>query len=152
MSRRARLQADPIDVGELLAEVRTDADGAVSVFVGTVRDENAGARVRFLEYEAYEPMAEREMDRIAAEATARFGVGRVAVVHRTGRLEIGEASVAVAVAAPHRAEAIEACRHVIDEIKRTVPIWKREHVEGGTVWIEGPDRTPARGADGPDRT
>jgi molybdopterin synthase catalytic subunit len=82
-------------------------------------------------------MAEQEMGRIAAEAGARFGVTQVAIVHRTGRIAIGEASVAIAVAAPHRAAAIDACRFVIDTLKTTVPIWKREHFEGGEVWIEG---------------
>jgi len=132
-----RLQDGPIDVAALAAEVRGDGDGAVSLFVGTVRNVNAGRRVLFLEYEAYAPMAEREMERIAEEAIARCGATRVAMVHRVGRLEIGEASVAIAVAAPHRAEALDACRFVIDTLKQRVPIWKREHFEGGTVWIEG---------------
>lgn len=133
-----RLQAEPIDLAAVVAAARGDGDGAVAVFVGTVRNENAGRRVLYLEYEAYDGMAEREMERIAADAGVRFDVSRVAIVHRTGRLAIGEASVAVAVAAPHRASAMEACRFVIDTLKATVPIWKREHVEGGTIWIEGP--------------
>lgn len=132
-----RLQAEPIDVGALVAEARGDGDGAVSLFLGTVRNVNAGRRVLFLEYEAYAVMAEREMARIAAEAAARFGVGGVAIVHRTGRVDIGEPSVAIAVAAPHRAAAMDACRFVIDTLKATVPIWKREHFVGGAVWIEG---------------
>jgi len=132
-----RLQVGPIDVAALVAAVRGDGDGAVAMFVGTVRNVNAGRRVLFLEYEAYAPMAEREMERIAAEAIARCGATRVAMVHRLGRLEIGEISVAIAVAAPHRAAAMDACRFVIDTLKRRVPIWKREHFEGGTVWIEG---------------
>jgi molybdopterin synthase catalytic subunit len=133
-----RLQDGPIDVAALAAEVRGDGDGAVSSFLGTVRNVNAGRRVLFLEYEAYAPMAEQEMERIAAEAIARFGVSRVGIVHRLGRLDVGEASVVIAVASPHRAAALDACRFVIDTLKRTVPIWKREHFEGGTVWIEGP--------------
>jgi molybdopterin synthase catalytic subunit len=133
-----RLQNGPIDVAALAAEVRGDGDGAVSSFLGTVRNVNAGRRVLFLEYEAYAPMAEQEMERIAAEAIARFGVSRVGIVHRLGRLDVGEASVVIAVASPHRAAALDACRFVIDTLKRTVPIWKREHFEGGTVWIEGP--------------
>lgn len=132
-----RLQNGPIDVTALTAEVRGDGDGAVSLFLGTVRNVNAGRRVLFLEYEAYAPMAEREMERIAEEARARFGLSRVAIVHRVGRLDIGEASVAIAVAAPHRAAALDACRFVIDTLKRSVPIWKREHFDGGEVWIEG---------------
>lgn len=133
-----RLQSEPIDLAAIVTAARGDGDGAVAVFLGTVRNENAGRRVLFLEYQAYDGMAERELRRIAADALDRFEVSRVAVVHRTGRLAIGDASVAVAVAAPHRAAAMEACRFVIDTLKATVPIWKREHVEGGAVWIEGP--------------
>ncbi len=132
-----RLQGGPIDVAALAADVRGDGDGAVSLFVGTVRDVNAERRVIFLEYEAYAPMAEREMERIAEEAISRGGVTLVAIVHRVGRVDIGEASVVIAVAAPHRAPAMDACRFVIDSLKRSVPIWKREHFEGGEVWIEG---------------
>ena len=136
-----RIQTGPIDVAALIASVGSGADGAVASFVGTVRNENAGHRVLFLEYEAYAGMAEREMEAIAADARAQFGISRVSVVHRVGRLEIGEASVAIAVAAPHRAAALDACRFVIETLKRTVPIWKREHVEGGAVWIEGGGRS-----------
>ena len=132
-----RLQGGPIDVAALAADARADGDGAVALFVGSVRNVNAGRRVVFLEYEAYGPMAQQEMERIAAEAIARFSVTRVAIVHRIGRVEIGEASVAIAVAAPHRAEALDACRFAIDALKRSVPIWKREHFVGGEVWIEG---------------
>jgi len=131
-----RLQAETIDVAALVAETRGDGDGAVSLFLGTVRNANAGRRVLFLEYEAYGGMAEREMERIAGDAIARFGVARVSIVHRTGRLEIGEASVAIAVASAHRDEAMEACRYVIETLKTSVPIWKREHFEGGAVWVE----------------
>ena len=131
-----RLQAGPIDLAALVSEARGDGDGAVSVFLGTVRNSNDGRRVLFLEYEAYGGMAEREMERIAAEAVARFGVTRVAIAHRVGRLEIGEASVVIAVSSPHRAAAMEACTYVIDTLKKTVPIWKREHFDGGAVWIE----------------
>jgi len=130
-----RLQTAPIALDDLVLAVRGDGDGAVATFLGTVRNENEGRRVLWLEYEAYGGMAEREMERIAAEARSRHGVSRVAIVHRIGRLEIGEASVAIAVAAPHRAEALDATRFVIDTLKRTVPIWKREHFEGGSVWV-----------------
>jgi len=132
-----RLQSGPIDVAALAAGASDDGVGAISLFLGSVRDVNAGRRVRFLEYEAYAGMAEREMERIVADAIARFGVTRVAIVHRVGRLEIGEISVAIAVAAPHRAAAMDACRFVIDTLKASVPIWKREHFDGGEVWIEG---------------
>lgn len=134
----ARLQTLPIDVAALLASVRADSDGAVALFVGTVRDHHRGRAVDFLEYHAYDEMAEREMSAIETEAGRRFEIGRVAIVHRWGRLEIGEVSVAVAVAAPHRAAAIDACRFAIDRLKRTVPIWKKEHFGDGSVeWVEG---------------
>ena len=133
-----RLQGDAIRVEELIAAVRSDGAGGLAVFLGTVRDRNLGRRVTGLEYHAYPAMAEREMRRIADEARATFEIDAVAVVHRTGRLEIGEASVAVAVAAAHRAAAFDACRFVIDTLKRRVPIWKKEFFEGGECWIEGP--------------
>ena len=133
----ARLVETPIRVEALLEAVRSDADGGLALFVGVVRDHNAGRRVLFLEYDAYAPMALAEMEKIEAEAVAKFGVSKVAIVHRVGRLEIGEASVAISVASPHRAEALEACRFAIDTLKQTVPIWKKEHFEGGAVWIEG---------------
>jgi molybdopterin synthase catalytic subunit len=130
-----RLQAAPIVLEELIVAVRGDGDGAVATFLGTVRDASRGRRVLYLEYEAYGGMAEREMERIVGEARGRYEISEVAIVHRVGRLEIGEASVAIAVAAPHRAAALEATRFVIDTLKRTVPIWKREHFEGGSVWV-----------------
>lgn len=132
-----KIQAEPIRIETLLEAVRSDGDGGIALFVGTVRDENAGRKVLHLEYEAYGPMAEAEMKKIEEEAIARFGVSTVAIVHRTGRLEIGEASVAIAVASPHRAQALDACRFAIDTLKKTVPIWKKEFFEGGAVWIEG---------------
>lgn len=131
-----RLQEARIDVAALAANARGDGDGAVSVFLGTVRNVNAGQRVLFLEYEAYAGMAERELERIAAEAIARFAVTKVGIVHRVGRVEVGEASVAIAVSAPHRGPAMDACRFVIDTLKARVPIWKREHFEDGAVWVE----------------
>lgn len=130
-----RLQEEPIRIGSLVEEVRGDQDGAIAVFVGSVRDHHEGRRVLWLEYQAYAPMAETEMARVERQALDRFGVSRVALVHRTGRLEIGEASVVVAVAAPHRREALEACRFVIDTVKKTVPIWKKEFFEGGSAWV-----------------
>ena len=131
------LVEEEIRVVDLLAQVASPKDGALALFLGAVRDENEGRRVLFLEYDAYPAMAKAEMARIEAEARSRFPVSSVAVIHRTGRLEIGEISVGVAVAAPHRADAMDACRFVIDELKRRVPIWKKEHFEGGAVWIEG---------------
>lgn len=135
-----RLQPGPIDVAAMVDEVRGDGDGAVALFLGTVRNANAGRSVLFLEYEAYEGMAEREMERISGEATARFGVTGIAIIHRVGRVDIGEASIAIAVAAAHRAAAMDACRFVIDTMKSQAPIWKREHFVGGAVWVEGEQR------------
>lgn len=132
-----RLTTGPIRSEELVAAVSADADGAVALFLGVVRDHNVGRRVRFLEYHAYPAMAEGEIARIEDEARRRFPISRLRVVHRTGRLEIGDVSVGVAVASHHRKDALDACRFVIDELKRTVPIWKREHFEGGAAWIEG---------------
>lgn len=136
-----RLQSEEIRVAEVLESVGSGRDGAVALFLGTVRDHNRGRRVLHLDYEAYPAMAESEMKKLARDAERRFDVSAVAIVHRTGRLEIGEVSVAVAVAAPHRAAAFDACRFVIDELKRTVPIWKREAFAGGEVWIEGTGET-----------
>jgi molybdopterin synthase catalytic subunit len=124
-----------IDLAALLGA--SPADGAVCLFVGVVRDENAGRRVSHLEYEAYEDMALPLMEEIAGEARARWAVSDVRVVHRLGRLEIGEPSVAVAVASAHRPEAFAACRYVIDTLKAQVPIWKKEFYADGAVWLEG---------------
>lgn len=132
-----RVQQEPIDTAALLAEVQTDADGAVALFLGTVRDHNQGREVTRLEYTAYEEMARRELERVRASALESYEVTHVAVSHRLGVLEIGEASVAVAVAAPHRGAAFDACRFVIDTLKKTVPIWKKETFDGGEVWVEG---------------
>jgi len=132
----ARLVREPIDLAALQAT--TPADGALCVFVGVVRNENAGRPVLRLEYEAFEEMALGLMHEIEAEALRRWPVTGVRVVHRLGPMEIGEASVAVAVASPHRAEAFEACRYVIDTLKATVPIWKKEFYADGAVWLEGP--------------
>jgi molybdopterin synthase catalytic subunit len=124
--------------------------GAVATFLGLVRDHNQGRRVLHLEYEAYAPLAEKALARIVDEAQARWPGARVAIQHRTGRLEIGEASVVIAAATPHRADAFAACRYAIERIKQIVPIWKHEHFEGGDVWIEGatadPDDAAAREA------
>ena len=139
-----RLQETPIDSNALVEELRQDEDGAVVLFLGTVRDHNLGRRVRYLEYHAYPEMAERELGRLERQARERWSINGVAVVHRIGRLEIGETAVAVAVSSAHRAEAFEAGRHLIDTLKHTVPIWKKEFFEGGEEWIEGCDHGPAR--------
>ena len=132
-----RVQHDPIDHQAMMASVQTDADGAVTLFLGTVRDHNKGRRVTGLAYSAYEEMALSELRRVRERALDQFEVTGVAVVHRLGELALGEASVAVAVAAPHRGAAFDACRFVIDTLKETVPIWKKETFEGGEEWIEG---------------
>ena len=111
--------------------------GGIVTFEGTVRDNARGKRVRYLEYDAYPEMAQSELARIAEEVERRWATDRVALVHRIGRLEIGEVSVVVAVACPHRAEAFEACRYAIDTLKSTVPIWKKEVGEDGEEWVEG---------------
>ena len=136
MASKARLVREPIDTAALGAT--TPRDGAACLFVGVVRNENGGRPVRHLEYEAYDEMALDLMADIARQATERWPVSLVHVVHRLGRLEIGEASVAVAVSSPHRVEAFEACRFVIDTLKATVPIWKKEFYEDGSEWLEGP--------------
>lgn len=138
----AELTESPIDVEALASSVAGDGDGALATFVGRVRDSNEGRRVIRLEYESYGPMARRELERLEQQARERFEINGIALVHRVGTLEIGEASVAVAVAAAHRGAAFDACRWAIDTLKRTVPIWKKEHFEGGEVWVEGPPDPP----------
>jgi molybdopterin synthase catalytic subunit len=138
-----RLQKDEIRIEKLLEAVGSRRDGAVAVFVGTVRESNRGRRVLHLEYDAYPEMAESEMNKLILEAGERFDISSVALVHRTGKLEIGEVSVAAAVAAPHRVAAFDACRFVIDTLKRTVPIWKEEVFDDGEVWIEGAGESQA---------
>jgi len=126
----------------------TGSDGAVTTFLGIVRNHNVGRRVHHLEYEAYEPLALRAFDRINVEIEARWPDVRLALHHRIGRIEIGGASVAIAAASPHRGHAFSACRYAIERVKQIAPIWKREFFEGGDVWIEGatadPDDAAAR--------
>ena len=136
---------DPAAVAGLVAR---NGDGAVCTFVGLVRDHNAGRRVLWLDYEAFAPLAVKAFERIESEAGVRWPGARLAIHHRVGRVEIGEASVAIAVASPHRADAFAACRYAIERIKQIAPIWKHEHFDGGDVWIEGatadPDDAAAR--------
>ncbi len=129
------LSAAPLDLPAIEAGVATVADGAVVVFVGVVREHARGKRVLRLEYEAYGSMAQTEMDRIFAAMRERFGVERARVVHRTGVCGLGEPSIAIVVAAPHRAAAFDAARYCIDTLKETVPIWKREVYSDGVSWI-----------------
>ncbi len=125
----------PIGLDEVVQIVRCDSSGAVAAFGGVVREETKGRRVLFLEYEAYPSMAERTMAQIGEEIGAKWAVDAVAILHRVGRLEVGEMSVAVAVAAPHRREALEACAYAIDRLKEIVPIWKKEVFEDGETWV-----------------
>jgi len=135
MASLVRLVREPIDVAALAGA--SPLDGAVCLFVGVVRNENQGRAVLRLEYEAYEDMALPLMEEIAAETRRLHPVTDVCLVHRLGRLEIGEASVAVAVASPHRAEAFAACRFAIDTLKARVPIWKKELYADGSAWLDG---------------
>lgn len=139
-----------LDMTALVRTVEAPGIGAVATFLGVVRDRNQGRRVLHLVYEAYEPLAERALARIVDEARERWPSAVVGVHHRIGTLAIGEASVAIAVASPHRADAFAACRYAIERVKQIVPIWKHEYFEGGDVWIEGatadPDDAAAREA------
>jgi molybdopterin synthase catalytic subunit len=127
----------PIDIAGALAAVAHPGAGGTALFVGTTRDNARGKTVLSLEYEAHRPMALAMMEKIAADAGARWGLLGVAVVHRCGRVDVGEASVVVAVATAHRAEAFAACRYIIDTLKSTVPIWKKESFADGSAWVDG---------------
>ena len=142
----------PLDLQALIGETAADAagDGAITSFAGLVRDHNQGRRVSFLEYEAYEPLAVRGLNRIIDEAREAWPAARLGIHHRIGRLEIGEASIIIVAVSPHRSDAFAACRYAIERVKQIVPIWKHEHFEGGDVWLEGatadPDNDEAREA------
>ena len=135
----------PLDLGRLVRAVGDPRAGAVVTFLGTTRNQNEGRRVVRLEYEAFAAMAVREMRTLAAEARRRWPLRSVAMAHRVGVVPVGEASVAIAVSAAHRAEAFAACHWLIDRLKETVPIWKREHFRGGVVWIGAQQSSPGRG-------
>ncbi len=134
---RVELSDKPIDASSLLAETKAGEDGAVVLFDGIVRNNTRGRQTLFLVYEAYEEMALAEMHKLAAEARAKFSIRSVTLVHRLGRLEIGETSVLILVASAHRGAAFDACRWLIDTLKKTVPIWKKEHFVDGAVWADG---------------
>jgi molybdopterin synthase catalytic subunit len=136
-SIRVELTRERIDAAGIVAEAKAAEDGAVLVFDGMVRNHTRGREALFLEYEAYEEMALTQMRVLAAEAIAKFGVREVSIVHRLGRLEVGETSVLIVVASAHRAAAYEASRWLIDTLKKTVPIWKKEHFVDGAVWADG---------------
>ncbi len=127
----------PLSTTEVEAAVAHPGAGAIVTFAGVVRDNNLGKDVTYLVYEAYPPMAEKVMAQIGAEIEAQWPGARTAMAHRTGRLEIGEASVVIAVSTPHRADAFAACKYAIDRLKEIVPVWKKEVWQGGEYWIEG---------------
>ena len=130
-----RLSEQPLDPAAVVAEVRSDQAGAVATFIGTTRASSRGRTVRYLEYEAYGGMAEEVMADLAEELTDRYDLCEVAIAHRTGRVDVGGLSVVIAVSAPHRADALSACRDAIDRLKEIVPLWKKEVYEGGEEWI-----------------
>jgi molybdopterin synthase catalytic subunit len=145
--RLLALGPEPLNLDRLVAAVGFGSlagttDGAVVTFLGLVRNRNAGRSVRYLEYEAYEPLALKAFERIDAEVRARWSDVRLALHHRTGRLEIGEASIAIVTASPHRAHAYAANRYAIERVKQIAPIWKREFFDGGDMWIEGATADP----------
>ncbi|HME33859.1 MAG TPA: molybdenum cofactor biosynthesis protein MoaE [Candidatus Sulfotelmatobacter sp.] len=135
--RYALIVRDIIETERIVAGLKRGEDGAVLIFEGVVRNQTRGRKTLYLDYEAYEPMALEQMESLASRALQQFQIRDVAIVHRRGRLEIGETSVLIAVLSAHRAAAFEACRWLIDTLKRTVPIWKKEHFEDGAVWADG---------------
>ena len=130
-----RLTGEPLSLDAVVDEVRSDQAGAIATFIGTTRLQSRGRTVLHLDYEAYEEMAEQVMAQIAAELKDRYDLCEIAIHHRTGRVDIGEASVVIAVSAPHRQDALVACREAIDTLKGQVPLWKKEFYEGGEDWI-----------------
>ena len=130
-----RISAEPLDVAAVIAEASDDEAGAVASFVGTVRRHSRGRTVLYLEYEAFEEMAEPMLRALADELTAKHSLSKVAIHHRIGRVEIGEPSVAISISAPHRGAALAACTEAIDTLKETIPLWKKEFYEGGEEWL-----------------
>jgi len=135
--RHVAIIREPIDTARTLADLKRGEDGAALVFEGVVRNQTRGRKTLYLDYEAYEEMALRQLEALAAQAKQQFQIRDVAIVHRLGRLEIGETSVLIVVASAHRAAAFDACRWLIDTLKKTVPIWKKEYFEDGAVWADG---------------
>ena len=132
-----RLTREPIDIQKTVESIQKPEDGAVVVFDGAVRNHSKDKSVRYLEYDAYESMAIKKLEEVGVRARSRYAIRDIAIVHRLGRLDVGECSVAIVVASAHRGPAFEACRFAIDTIKEIVPIWKKEFYENGEVWIEG---------------
>jgi len=135
--RQSLIIWERIDTPAILAQLKHPSDGAAILFEGVVRDNSRGRRTLYLDYEAYEEMAVKQMDALVEQAQGQFAIRRAAIVHRLGRLEIGEVSVLIVVVSAHRAAAFDACRWLIDTLKRTVPIWKKEYFEDGAVWADG---------------
>ncbi len=129
------ITSSPIIAQPVIDSVRKNTHDAVVTFVGTVRNNSEGKQVLYLEYEAYPAMAEKKLNEIAKEIQTRWGIGDIAVVHRVGRLEIGDIAIVIAIGSPHWQEAFEACQYAIDRIKEAVPIWKKEFYEDGSAWI-----------------
>jgi len=148
---RVEITDDVIPTDEIAAEIKDGADGAVCVFDGIVRDNTRGRKTLYLDYEAYREMALEKMKGLADEAIEKFGVRDVAVVHRLGRLEVGETSVLIVVASAHRGAAFEACRWLIDTLKKTVPIWKKEQFVDGAMWAAGEPFPDEIAVAGPER-
>ena len=149
LAEHAMLVSTSIDPEPLLEQLKQPEDGAVAMFDGIVRNNSRGRRTLYLDYSGYEPMALRKMEQLATDALARFAIRDVRIVHRLGRLQIGESSVYIAVSSAHRAAAFDACRWLIDTLKQTVPIWKKEYFEDGAVWADGepfPPDVPRVGA------
>jgi molybdopterin synthase catalytic subunit len=146
MTPRLRIGREPLELAAVASALAADAapgaDGAVVTFLGLVRNHNLGRSVRYLEYDAYEPLALKAFERISAEIAARWPGASLALHHRVGRVEAGEASVAIAARSAHRGEAYAACRYAIERVKQIAPIWKHEYFEGGDVWIEGATANP----------
>ncbi len=136
-----QLTRDPIATSAWADRFKAAEDGAVVAFEGIVRNHSHGRRTLYLEYEVYEPLAVRKMEEIGREAKQKFAIDRIGMIHRVGRLEIGETSVAIVVTSAHRRAAFEACQYAIDRLKQTVPIWKKEYFEDGAVWAEGEGQT-----------
>ena len=144
MTPLVEITREPLDLAALTRALAGDGtgDGAVTSFAGLVRNSNQGRQVSFLDYEAYEPLAVRALNRIVDEAREAWPSARLAVHHRIGRLELGDASIIIVAASPHRTAAFAACRYMIERVKQIVPIWKHEHFEGGDVWLEGATADP----------
>ena len=138
-----KITSEPLNPEEITAQVRRDSNGAVITFLGTTRDFSEGRNVEYLEYEAYQPMAENMLQQIADELREKWGIDDFAVAHRVGRVDIGEISLVVALSSPHRQQAFEAGQYVVDRIKQLVPIWKKEAFEGGEVWVGSEEESAA---------